>query len=165
MYLYQGEELGLEEVEDLPEEVLADPVWELSGHERRGRDGCRVPIPWTTTGPSFGFGAARPWLPQPAAWSEVSVEAQDGDPGSMLSLYRDALRTRRSHPVLGGTTSELEWLDMGQEAIGFRRADGFTCIVNLGESDIDLPAGVVVLSSVPVTDTIPSDATVWLDTQ
>jgi alpha-glucosidase len=95
----------------------------------------------------------------------LSVEAQDGDPGSMLSLYREALRTRRSHPVLGGTTSELEWLDMGQEVIGFRRADGFTCIVNLSESDIELPAGDVVLSSVPVTDTIPSDATVWLDTQ
>ena len=92
------------------------------------------------------------------------MEAQDGDPDSMLSLYRDALRIRRSHPVLGGTTSELEWLDMGQEVIGFRRAAGFTCIVNLSESDIDLPAGDIVLSSVPVTDTIPSDATVWLDT-
>ena len=66
--------------------------------------------------------------------------------------------------MLSGTTSELEWLDMGQEVIGFAVADGFTCIVNLGESDIDLPAGEVVLSSVPITSTIPSDATVWLDT-
>ena len=169
VYLYQGEELGLEEVEDLPESVLADPIWELSGHTRRGRDGCRVPIPWTTSGLSLGFGDARPWLPQPAAWSDLSVEAQDGDPASMLSLYRDALRIRRAHPVVahpvvGGSGSELEWLDMGQEVIGFRRAAGFTCIVNLSESDIELPAGEVVLSSVPVTDTIPSDATVWLDT-
>jgi alpha-glucosidase len=168
VYLYQGEELGLEEVEDLPESVLADPIWELSGHTRRGRDGCRVPIPWAQTGPSLGFGAAKPWLPQPAAWSELSVEAQDGDPGSMLSLYRDALRIRRSHPVLarpviGGTSSELEWLDMGQEVIAFRRASGFTCVVNLSTSDIDLPTGNVVLSSVPITDAIPSDATVWLD--
>jgi len=174
VYLYQGEELGLEEVEDLPESVLADPIWELSGHTRRGRDGCRVPIPWTESGPSFGFGDAKPWLPQPAAWSAQSVEAQDGDPESMLSLYRDALRIRRSHPVLAhpvvahsvveGATSELEWLDMGQEVIGFRRAGGFTCIVNLSDSDIDLPAGDIVLTSVPVTDTIPSDVTVWLDT-
>jgi alpha-glucosidase len=83
----------------------------------------------------------------------------------MLSLYRDALRIRRSHPVLSGTDSEVDWLDMGQEVIGFRRQSGFTCIVNLGASDVELPPGEVVLSSVPVTDTIPSDATVWLDTE
>jgi alpha-glucosidase len=163
VYLYQGEELGLEEVEDLPEDVLADPVWELSGHERRGRDGCRVPIPWTRTGPSLGFGSAKPWLPQPAAWSDLSVEAQEGDPQSMLSLYREALRIRRAHPALGGTSSHLDWLDMGEGVIAFRREAGFTCIVNLGASDIPLPAGDVVLSSLPVTDTIPSDTTVWLD--
>ena len=163
VYLYQGEELGLEEVEDLPEAVLADPIWELSGHKRRGRDGCRVPIPWTTSGPSFGFGAAKPWLPQPAAWAELSVEAQEADPDSMLSLYRAALRVRKAHPVLAGTASEIEWVDVGQEAIAFRRQAGFTCIVNLSASDIDLPAGDVVLSSLPVTDTIPTDTTVWLD--
>ncbi len=82
----------------------------------------------------------------------------------MLSLYRDALRIRRSHPVLSGTGSEVDWLDMGQEVIGFRRQSSFTCIVNLGASDVELPPGEVVLSSVPVADTIPSDATVWLDT-
>jgi alpha-glucosidase len=164
VYLYQGEELGLEEVEDLPDDVLADPIWELSGHERRGRDGCRVPIPWTPSGPSLGFGAAEPWLPQPAGWTEMSVQAQEPDAESMLSLYRDALRIRRVHPVLGGTGSELVWLDLGDDVIAFRRQAGFTCIVNLGASSIELPSAAVVLSSVPVTGTIPSDATVWLDT-
>jgi alpha-glucosidase len=168
VYLYQGEELGLEEVEDLPEDVLADPIWEMSGHKRRGRDGCRVPIPWTTSGPSLGFGTAAPWLPQPAAWAELSVQAQEADPGSMLSLYRDALRIRRIHPVLGSTASELEWLDLGDDVIAIRRQAGFTCIVNLGATEIELPPGEVVLSSVAVTETIPgtipSDTTVWLDT-
>jgi len=55
-YLYQGEELGLWEVEDLPEEVLEDPIWERSGRTVRGRDGCRVPIPWEGDAPPFGFG-------------------------------------------------------------------------------------------------------------
>jgi alpha-glucosidase len=164
VYLYQGEELGLEEVEDLPVEVLADPVWKLSGHRRRGRDGCRVPIPWSRSGPSLGFGGGEPWLPQPASWAALSVEAQRDDPDSMLSLYRLALRLRRAHPVLGGNTSELEWLDVGDDVIGFRRQAGFTCIVNLGESEIAVPDGTIVLSSVPITDTIPTDTTVWLDT-
>ena len=120
VYLYQGEELGLEEVEDLPDEVLADPIWELSGHKRHGsrRLSCPDPVDDVTV-PSLGFGAARPWLPQPAAWAELSVQAQEADPESMLSLYRDALRIRRSHPVLGGTSSELEWLDLGQDVIAF----------------------------------------------
>ena len=65
VYLYQGEELGLPEVDDIPEDMLADPTWERSGHTRRGRDGCRVPLPWTRSGPSFGFGSTAPWLPQP----------------------------------------------------------------------------------------------------
>ena len=87
-YIYQGEELGLPEVVDLPEEVLADPIWERSGHTVRGRDSARVPIPWTREGPSLGFGSGPPWLPPPSSWSELSVEAQDGVDGSTLELYR-----------------------------------------------------------------------------
>ena len=129
VYLYQGEELGLRRSRICPNRSSPTRSGSCPDTPDAGRDGCRVPIPWTTSGPSLGFGDARPWLPQPAAWSELSVEAQDGDPDSMLSLYRDALRIRRSHPVLahpvvGGTSSELEWLDMGQEVIGFRRAVG-----------------------------------------
>ena len=106
-YVYQGEELGLEEVEDLPEELLQDPTWLRSGHTVRGRDGCRVPVPWTTDGPSLGFGPGEPWLPQPSAWSAISVQAQSGVAGSTLGLYREALAFRRSN-LLG---FDLEWLD------------------------------------------------------
>ena len=54
-YLYQGEELGLPEVTDLPEHVLTDPMFHRTGGARRGRDGCRVPLPWTAAHDSFGF--------------------------------------------------------------------------------------------------------------
>ncbi len=112
-YVYQGEELGLEEVEDLPEELLADPTWERSGHTDRGRDGCRVPIPWSGTRPPYGFspeGArAEPWLPQPDGWTDLTAEAETGDPRSMLELYRTALHLRRESPALGD--GELTWLD------------------------------------------------------
>ena len=100
-YVYQGEELGLPEVEDLPEEVLQDPIWERSGHTDRGRDGCRVPIPWSGDRAAVGFSppdGADAWLPQPADWAALTVAARTGDPGSMLELYRAALRLRREHP-------------------------------------------------------------------
>ncbi|WP_055709970.1 glycoside hydrolase family 13 protein, partial [Streptomyces puniciscabiei] len=91
-YLYQGEELGLPEVADLPTEVLQDPIWEQTGHVRKGRDGCRVPLPWTTTGPSYGFGPGAAWLPQPPSFAAYAVEAQTEAEGSTLELYRTALR-------------------------------------------------------------------------
>ncbi|MBX6768936.1 MAG: glycoside hydrolase family 13 protein, partial [Actinomadura rubrobrunea] len=89
-YIYQGEELGLPEVEDIPEDRLQDPVWERSGHTRRGRDGCRVPLPWSGDAPPYGFSAVdvEPWLPQPESWKSLSVERQTGDPASMLEQYR-----------------------------------------------------------------------------
>ena len=111
-YVYQGEELGLPEVEDIPEEMLQDPVWRQSGGEDRGRDGCRVPLPWSGQAPPFGFSPADakapPWLPQPRDWKALSVEAQQSDPASTLRLYQDALRLRHELPALGDGT--LTWV-------------------------------------------------------
>jgi alpha-glucosidase len=160
VYLYQGEELGLPEVDDIPDDMLADPTWERSGHTRRGRDGCRVPLPWTRSGPSFGFGSTAPWLPQPRDWDGLSVEAEEEDRGSMLWLYRDALRTRRELAELHG--DEFGWLDLGDEVIAFTRGDRFMCVVNFGEEAITLPAGDVLLSSIPLESGLPTDAAVWL---
>jgi len=172
VYLYQGEELGLPEVEDLPEELLADPVWERSGHAERGRDGCRVPIPWTRTGPSLGFGPGPGWLPQPADWPALSVQAQEADHGSMLWLYRDALRIRREHPALGprgaahdSAEPDPMWLDFEPDVVAFSRMPGFTCLVNTGPRPMPLPAGRVLLSSADLDGgRLPSDAAVWLGT-
>jgi alpha-glucosidase len=150
VYLYQGEELGLEEVEDLPEDLLQDPAWERSGHVERGRDGCRVPLPWTATGPSLGFGPRAGWLPQPAAWARLAVAEQERDPDSMLSFYRRALRLRRDVPGLGaGDGSSVRWLDLGPDAVAFRREPGFACVVNTGTDPLELPAGEVLITSDP----------------
>ena len=56
-YLYNGDELGLPDV-DLPDEALQDPIWERSGHTERGRDACRIPLPWSGTEPPYGFSPA-----------------------------------------------------------------------------------------------------------
>jgi alpha-glucosidase len=164
-YVYQGDELGLPEVEDLPDDVLADPTWERSGHTDRGRDGCRVPLPWSGSAPPYGFSpdgsTAAPWLPQPDDWAALTVEAQTGDPGSMLELYRTALRVRREHPALGD--GRLAWLDLGKGVLGFTRDPGFACLVNAGEEPVDLPEGwSVLLASDGVESRLTPDTAAWL---
>ncbi len=167
-YIYQGEELGLPEVEDLPVEALQDPIWEQTKHVRRGRDGCRVPIPWSGDAPPFGFSppdaSAPPWLPQPAAWRELSAAAESGDQESMLTLYRAALALRRSHPALGD--GEIAWLEAPDGVLAFSREPGFACVVNLSASPIAAPVeGEVLLTSAPLPDgRIPSDGAVWMQT-
>ena len=163
-YIYQGDELGLPEVEDLPEDVLDDPIWERSGRTVRGRDGCRVPMPWSGSQPPFGFGPGRgqPWLPQPPSWSELSAEAQRDDPASHLSLYRAALRIRREHQALGD--GRLRWVDTADDALCFDREPAFRCVVNFGASPCDLPRHrSVLLASQPLEDSkLPSDSAAWL---
>jgi len=156
-YIYQGEELGLPEVLDLPEEVCLDPQ-RLRAPDA-GRDGCRVPLPWSAGDPPYGFsppGVERTWLPMPATWAALSVEAQRDDPDSMLSLYRTALRLRRERPELGEGT--LAWLESPPGTLAFARgADGagegtLVCAVNLNPEPVELPAfGALLLASGPVT--------------
>jgi alpha-glucosidase len=165
-YLYQGQELGLPNVDDLPEAALQDPIWERSAHTKRGRDGCRVPLPWSGATPPFGFSAtASTWLPQPADWSALTVEAQATDPASMLSLYRDALRLRREHPALG--RGELRWVEdepadlLALDLVG--EGSAIRVIVNFGPDSIQLPSGVCLLSSLPLMEgQLPSQATAWV---
>ncbi|MGW8630065.1 glycoside hydrolase family 13 protein [Streptomyces sp. NPDC055793] len=159
-YVYQGEELGLPEVADLPTEVLQDPIWEQTGHVRKGRDGCRVPLPWTTEGPSYGFGSGAAWLPQPPVFSGYSVQAQDGVADSTLELYRTALRLRRK--LLDGES--LTWSDdVPAGVLQFDRTDRWRCVTNLTGATVDLPAGEVLLSSSPLDGgRLGPDTTVWL---
>ncbi|SFK49844.1 glycoside hydrolase family 13 protein [Geodermatophilus ruber] len=164
-YLYQGEELGLPEVEDLPEEVLQDPTWVRSGRTARGRDGCRVPLPWSGDRPPFGFTAdgVTPWLPQPPGWQSLTVAAQQGDPASMLSLYRTALRLRRSLPGLAD--GPLTWRDLGEDVLAFDRGTAFRCVVNLSGRPVPLAGqGRPVLTSEAAGEALPPDAAAWLET-
>lgn len=165
MYIYQGEELGLPEVEDIPDERRQDPMWLRSGGVDPGRDGCRVPIPWLGERPPFGFsgeGAARPWLDQPEDWVALTVEAESSDPASMLNLYRTGLRMRREAPW--GEAPSIEWLSTREEAIAFARGDRFVCLVNFGPGLVELPAGFEVLLASEELEggAVPEDTTVWL---
>ena len=168
-YLYQGEELGLPEATELPDDVRQDPAWERSKHTNRGRDGCRVPFPWERDAPSFGFGPGdKPWLPQPEVYGELAVDRQTGQEGSTLELYRELLKLRREHDLGLGT---LTWVDgLPDHVLGFdlTSAQGVVRVLtNTGGPLLPLPADAEVLvSSVPagesLSDGLPSDATVWL---
>ncbi|WP_019181489.1 glycoside hydrolase family 13 protein [Microbacterium yannicii] len=160
-YLYQGEELGLPEVIDIPGDARQDPTWFRTNGERYGRDGCRVPIPWTADDPAYGFSpSGASWLPQPAEWAKLARTEQVGVEGSTLELYRTLLAERRARSLGAGT---LEWIDgFGPDAVAFRNGN-VTVIANTGSAAIALPSGTVIAASGPVADgRIPADTTVWL---
>jgi len=175
VYLYQGEELGLPEVVDLPPEAREDPVFLRSGGTERGRDGCRVPIPWAGPTAPFDFSTGpTSWLPQPADWAALTVEAQSREAGSTLALYRAALAIRREHPALGAAAGahHLNWheLETPPGVLVFERDPGFVCAVNLSARPVRLPQfGALILSSGPVDavdgeSALPPDTTAWWST-
>jgi alpha-glucosidase len=141
LYLYQGEELGLHEVSDLPDEARQDPAWHRSGGTDGRRDGCRVPIPWSGAAPSFGFNdTGASWLPMPATWAGLSVAEESGVDGSTLEMYRAALRIRREEAALG--EGPLEWLNAPEGVLAYRRpaAEDVIVVLNLGDAPVRLPA-------------------------
>ena len=160
VYLYQGEEMGLPEVHDLPEDVLDDPVWRQSSNTEKGRDGCRVPIPWSSDGESYGFGARGSWLPQPEGWGGFAADLQDGVEGSTLELYRAAL-TIRSEML---TEDEaITWLPSDPGVLMFQRGTGVRCIVNISGEPIPLPGSDVLIASDDVSEgLLAPDAAAWI---
>ena len=160
-YLYQGEELGLPEAIDLPDAARQDPTWNRTNHTKYGRDGCRVPIPWEADAPAYGFNTTgKSWLPQPVDWAGYARDAQRGETGSTLELYRAALSLRAAQNLGLGTVS---WLpDYPDDVVAFQNGN-VRVIANTGSSIVSLPAGDVALSSEPISSgKLPGDVTVWL---
>ena len=164
-YVYQGEELGLPEVEDIPVGRIQDPMHFQSGGVDPGRDGCRVPLPWSGSTAPYGFSpehaTAAPWLPQPDDWAGITAAAQVDDDGSMLALYRRAIRLRRRH--LGGAT--FAWSPSDPAVLAFERGD-VGCIVNLSAAPVapPWPGDVLVASAELVAGRLPPDAAAWIRT-
>jgi alpha-glucosidase len=160
-YLYQGEELGLPEHTTLPDDVRQDPTWARSGHTSRGRDGARVPLPWQSDAPAYGFSpTGASWLPQPESWAAVALDRQRGVAGSTYELYRAALRLRRERRLGRG---RLEFTDAGRRVLRVRNGDTLV-LTNFGPAPVAMPDGAeVLLSSRPLASdgSVPADTTVW----
>lgn len=160
-YLYQGEELGLPEHTRMPDADRQDPTYARTDHAIRGRDGCRVPMPWTSGEPANGFNdTGELWLPQPQAYAALAVNQQIGVDGSTLELYRTLLRLRREHQLGAGS---LRWVDAGVDALGFDSGP-VRSITNFGDRPLELPTNwqVVAVSGRLDQGCLPTDTTVWL---
>lgn len=159
-YLYQGEELGLPDAA-VPDDAIRDPTWERSGRSVRGRDGCRVPIPWERDAPSYGFGPGdSSWLPQPAAYGAFAVDQQHA--GSTLDFYRTLLSLRRERRLGVGT---LAWTEGYPDDVIAFMVGPLAVIANLGTVALPLPDGSTVLASSQPREVgapIGSDEAVWL---
>jgi alpha-glucosidase len=160
-YVYNGDELGMPDVE-VPDEALQDPIWERSGHTERGRDACRIPMPWSGSRPPYGFSTSTDtWLPMPEGWGPLTAAAQEADAASMLSLYRAALALRSASPAFAG--EQLQWLPAPEGTLAFRRPGGLVCLLNVSADPVPLPEGRVLLASAELPEgRLPADAAVWL---
>lgn len=160
VYLYQGEELGLPEAIELRDSEREDPIWRRSNGLQYGRDGCRVPLPWTADAPAFGFSpTGRSWLEQPAEWGALSRDSQEADPDSTLNLYRRALQLRKEH-LLG--SGELTWHSRHEDS-ALRFFNGaLTVTVNVSPFAVPCPDGEILLSSDQLDGSlVPPDVCVW----
>ncbi len=158
-YIYQGEELGLFEVADIQDADLQDPMWLRGGKTKKGRDGCRVPLPWAKAGSSFGFGDGPSHLPQPFWFPAYSVEFEESQSGSTLKMYREMIALRAQ--LQGAET--LEWVKSRKKVVHFTRPGGWHSITNFGKKSIELPAGTVVISSGPLVEgKLPAHTTAWI---
>lgn len=168
-YLYQGEELGLPEAIDIPDEARQDPTWARTGGERYGRDGCRVPLPWEANAPAFGFNTSgESWLPQPAEWAALARDAQREDAASTLNLYRTLLANRATFGLGSGA---LAWNSGSPDSLDFTNGT-VRVVTNFGELPLALPTGEVLAASGPLGSgeehgrgMLPPNTTVWLSTR
>ena len=158
-YLYQGEELGLPDVLDIPNDQMQDPQWFRGEGKFKSRDGCRVPLPWEASGSSFGFGVGGSHLPQPKWYGDYSVAVQEQNPQSTLNLYRTALKLRKELE----TEESLTWHHSEPGTLLFERNGGWLCFTNFTDKAVEVPSGEVLVSSAPLeAGKLPANSAVWL---
>jgi alpha-glucosidase len=154
-YIYNGQELGLPSGE-MADSDRQDPIFFRTNGKQKGRDGARVPMPWSGDAAPFGFTSGKPWLPLQNQWKEFTVEHELADPSSSLNLYKRALQLRKEYFVGSG---ELTWTST-KDLLSYKRGN-IEVLINI--SDKELPfSGKVLLASQPVTDVLPPATAIWL---
>jgi alpha-glucosidase len=171
LYIYQGEELGLPDA-DMRDDQRQDPVFFRTQGANKGRDACRVPIPWNSDAPHFGFTVGEPWLPQPDEWAQYAMDTEESEPLSWLNFYRKSLSLRKTHPALGGE-ARITWHDTPDGVLVFSREPGLRVMTNMTNRSVTLDADAlfVLHQSDPGIEldgkkiTLPANTTVWLSTK
>jgi alpha-glucosidase len=168
IYVYQGEELGLADVA-LPDESRQDPVFFRTNGSDKGRDGCRVPLPWDASKPNYGFTTGTPWLPQPIGWESKSVDVEEADPTSFLNFYRKSLKVRKEHQALGGN-GLITWHPAPAGVLYFSRESSLGVVANTTDDEIALEVVATAIlhqsnPGVQITENqliLPAHTTAWL---
>lgn len=165
-YLYQGEELGLDETQ-VPPALRQDPIARHTGGATPGRDGCRTPIPWEADARGFGFTTGEPWLPFGADSAALAADVQRQDPASVLSTYRRLLATRRA-VLQEEPGDDVVFLDLAPDLLGVRRGWLVAVLNSAGEAVQVQLAGELLAASAPGAAaaggvvTVPAASTIWL---
>ncbi|GAB2895929.1 glycoside hydrolase family 13 protein [Neomicrococcus lactis] len=186
-YVYQGDELSLPEHTTLEHELRQDPSFFRTKGEERGRDGCRIPMPWDSTRPGFGFDVVAtanadleaeggapaeaaasysPWLPQPESYRHYAADQQVGVEGSTFELYRELIELRRAEGLGMGT---LEWAEINEPEKGILAFTNgpITVLANTSSAPVDLPEGYAVKfasqDEAVYEGQLAADSAVWLE--
>ena len=143
-YLYNGQELSLPDG-DVLDSDRQDPVYFRTQGVQKGRDGARVPLPWSADEVNCGFSSARPWLPIAESWRNLSVESQEKNSGSSLHLFRRALSAR---PQLVESGSSITWIEsQGDEILAFTRGDFLVLLNTSSEVQEFISEGSIFMAS------------------
>ena len=144
LYIYNGQELSLPDAQ-VEDKHRQDPVYFRTAGAQKGRDGARVPLPWSSEKSECGFTSGTPWLPIPPEWKDLSIQSQNSQLSSSLNLYRRALKARRD---LFDTNAAIEWcnnLEIG--LLAFTRGE-YLILLNTSGETINYPSpGTIVMKS------------------
>jgi alpha-glucosidase len=159
--LYYGDELGMAEVELLPEQ-LRDPVGLRRWPKDPGRDRARTPMQWSAReGGGFTEPAAVPWLPL-GDNRACNVEDQQADPSSVLSFARGLIALRRRLGDL--RDGPYAQLPAPAGIWAWRRGESVTVALNLSdrESELEDVDGTPVVSTSRAPDEVRVEGRVSL---
>ena len=99
--VYQGEELGLEDVTDIPVEEMQDPWGVKFAPAFLGRDTCRTPMVWRGSRPNGGFSDANhTWLPVASQHLERAALDMAARGGSVYQEFAAFLKWRKAQPAM-----------------------------------------------------------------
>ncbi len=142
--IYQGDELGLPEV-DIAFEDLQDPYGITMWPEFKGRDGCRTTMPWDSARADLGFSpkdqsASKPWLPVAETHRALAADRQDADGDSHLQFYRNLLHWRKTQPAL--VQGDVSLLPVNKHVLAYVRSTAqqqVLCVFNFSDQAVVWP--------------------------
>ncbi|MCB0756308.1 MAG: DUF3459 domain-containing protein, partial [Flavobacteriales bacterium] len=148
-FTYYGEEIGIEKP-TLPLKTGLDPLAQRYKSipqfmvnwtgQSLNRDECRTPMQWDTT-ENAGFTSGTPWLPVNENFGKKNVKTESEDPNSLLSCYKQLLKTRNENVVLEKGELTLDDEHCSSKVLAFYReleSEKFLVLLNFSSNQVKL---------------------------